>query len=498
MNKDHVISDEAFDNILAELSIHKHWLAYNAKSYYLEKGDMRMFYHKDEADEFAGKKMSSDNNYKVVQVDSIIDVMRKIPYELKHLTDPDSNGLHNKDGNALTDALIDHFEKQQLKNGSKTNRKDAPFDEQYFIPPNILRDFDLAGLMDKMHKADWHHAYSDDPDVFKRGCQEIQHIKEELLNLTKLEQGISVANRMWETYVPIHSVSKPDFLEKYIQSISIIPNNTTMNENNYDYLNKQIKFTGFGEGHQEKLKENLQKQTPEFTIFHQQDFGKDNVVATLQFKKSEDSDMYFFNRYNLMLKNQQHTDPLKQTFYINNKEDNITLKEAYNMMSGRAVHKELTNKEGEKYNAWLQLDFKTIDKHGNYEVKKFHQNYGFDLEKTLAKYPIKELSVESDKPRLMESLHRGNRQGVTFQHDGREQKVFIEASPQFKSLNFYDGNMKRVNAHTLYEKQGEGQTEKQEAKKETVKQDKAGDDEPEIGAQKQSAKKGRKKRQGIS
>ena len=161
------------------------------------------------------------------------------------------------------------------------------------------------------------------------------------------------------------------------------------------------------------------------------------------------------------------------------------------------MHKELTSKEDEKYKAWLQLDFKTIDKNGNFEVKKFHQNYGFDLEKTLAKHPIKELANEVDKGRLIESLQRGNRQSATMQHEGKEQNIFIEAAPQFKSINLYDSSMKRVNAQTLYEKPGETQTEKKEAKKESIKKDKAGDDE---GGDfpKKVQKRPRKKSQSIS
>jgi hypothetical protein len=97
----------------------------------------------------------------------------------------------------------------------------------------------------------------------------------------------------------------------------------------------------------------------------------------------------------------------------------------------------------------------------------------------------------------MDSLQRGNRQSVNFQHEGKEQKIYVEASPQFKSLNFYDGNLKRVNAQTIYEKQGAGQTEKQETKKEAMKKDKAGDDEGGDFTG-QSQKKSRKKSQNIS
>ena len=268
-----------------------------------------------------------------------------------------------------------------------------------------------------------------------------------------------------------------------------------MNEQNLDYLSKQIKFTGFGEGHQDELKEKLQKNSPDFTIAHQQDFGKDNTTASLQFRKGAESDMYFLNRYELQLKNGPLGDAVKQTFYLSNKEDNITLKEAYNLLSGRSVNKGLTTKEGEKYNAWVQLDFKTIDKNGQYEMKKFHQNYGFDLEKTLAKHPIKDLQNEGDKSKLMDSLQRGNRQSVTLQHEGKEQKVFIEASPQFKSLNIYDSSMKRINAPALYEKKGEGESTKVAVNKEATKT-KAGDDEED--GPKQTQKKSRKKSQGVS
>ncbi|OJV98528.1 MAG: hypothetical protein BGO52_11765 [Sphingobacteriales bacterium 44-61] len=272
-----------------------------------------------------------------------------------------------------------------------------------------------------------------------------------------------------------------------------------MNEKNYDYLSKQLLFTGFGEGHQAELKAKMQEGKNEFVLFHQQDFGKDNVVASLQFNKPEDGDRYFFNRYNLILKNDLHADPIKQTFYINNdmkkkEHEDITLKEGYNLLSGRAVNKNLVTKEGEKYNAWVQLDFKATDKHGNFEEKKFHEKYGFDLPATLAKLPIKEIQDEKQAERLMESLQRGNRQSVTIQlPDNRETKVFIEAAPQFKSLNLYDANMKRTNLQALSEGQKEGQSEKQGAKQ---SQGPAADGE-DGGPEKKVTNKRRRQSQGL-
>ena len=120
------------------------------------------------------------------------------------------------------------------------------------------------------------------------------------------------------------------------------------------------------------------------------------------------------------------------------------------------------------------MDFKQTDNSGNYKVQQFHQNYGFDLEKVLSKHSIKELGNEQDKNRLIESLQRGNKQSVTFLENGNEQKRFIEANPQFKIINIYDGNMQRViNKQSKGERehQGESNTVNQKATSEQHEND---------------------------
>ena len=270
-----------------------------------------------------------------------------------------------------------------------------------------------------------------------------------------------------------------------------------MNQKNFEYLAEQVKFTGFGEGLENELKEKMQKQTPEFQINHKAKFGSDDLVAALHFKKSDQSDMYFFNRYQVKLKPEQSSEMIEQTFYIN-KGNNITLKEAFNLMNGRAVNKDLTSKEGEVYNAWMQMDFKQTDNNGNYKMKHFHQNYGYDLNSILAKHPIKELSNEQDKTRLVESLQKGNRQSVTFIQGGSEQKQFIEANPQFKTINIYDNNMQRLNhKQGQNENQGHGEqnSAKQNAKNESKKQ---GDDDEGEAVPKASNKRKKKQSQTVS
>lgn len=270
-----------------------------------------------------------------------------------------------------------------------------------------------------------------------------------------------------------------------------------MNEKNFEYLKDQIKFTGFGEGLEKELKEKMQKQSPEFQLYHQAKFGKDESAATLYFKRSDQSDMYFFNKYDLSVKKVDNPEVMKQVFYVG-KENTYTLKEAFNLMNGRAVNKDLTSKEGQRYNAWVQMDFKQPDKNGNYKLRYFHEKYGYDMPRELAKLPIKELANEEDKNRLMESLTKGNRQAVTFHLNDNSERHFIEANPQFKTINIYDGHMqrltnKRSQENNQYESESRGL--KQETKKEG--KDQALDDEaPEVP--KAAQKKKKRKRQTVS
>jgi len=253
-----------------------------------------------------------------------------------------------------------------------------------------------------------------------------------------------------------------------------------MNQKNLEYLKDQIKYTGFGEGLEKGLKQKIEQGQPEFKLQHQAQFGNDKVDATLNFSKSKQSDMYFFNSYQVGLQKENSTEKMEQTFYIN-KGSNITLKEAYNLMDGRAVNKDLTNKEGQVYNAWLQIDFKQSDDKGNFKLKPYHQNYGYDLEAALSKHPIKELGNDDFKANLMDSLKKGNLQSATFQNGGTEQKQYIEANPQFKTINIYDNAMQRMDnrqAKTERLSEGESNAAKQDSKKE--RQAPAEDDGPDI------------------
>jgi hypothetical protein len=275
-----------------------------------------------------------------------------------------------------------------------------------------------------------------------------------------------------------------------MQNKLFIINKTFMNQKNLDYLKEGLKYLGFGEGLYEKLTENVSKQKDQFQLKTENVYGPDKVNYVLDFKKGDQNEMYFFNKYTATFKPTENAEEKTQTFYPK-KNSGITAKEAYNLLNGRAVNKDLTNAEGQPYNAWLQLDWSQKDNHGNHKFKMIHQGYGYDLDKELQKHPIKELNEPATKERLMQSLERGNLHQVTFTKGDKEEKMFIEANPQFKTVNLYDANLKKVFVENA-KKESNDNGRDIKASKETQKES-ASVEEPYEGLSQQKKQKKRLK-----
>ena len=208
---------------------------------------------------------------------------------------------------------------------------------------------------------------------------------------------------------------------------------------------------------------------------------------TMNFRKSDSSDMYFFNNYHASLEKGKD-EKAEQTFYLN-KGKGVTGKEAFNLLDGRSVHKDLVTKEGQPYKAWMQLEFENKDKNNNFEVKQFHEKYGFDLKAAVEKFPITDLKEPDKEKALMQSLQKGNVQSVTIEKDGSSHKMFIEADPQFKKVNLYDSNMKLVAKESIAIYQSVGKTEASLAVKEELGNDKKKELKRELKPEKDKVEK---------
>ncbi len=220
-----------------------------------------------------------------------------------------------------------------------------------------------------------------------------------------------------------------------------------MNNENFQYLSDNLKYMGFGENLKADLEKNLSEGRADFQLNYKAEINKKPFEVTMNFRKSDTSDMYFFNNYHASLE-KSNGEKAEQTFYLN-KGKGVTGKEAFNLLDGRAVHKDLVTKEGQPYKAWIQLDPSSKDKNNNFEVKQFHENYGFDLKAAVEKFPITDLKDPEKEKALMQSLQKGNVQSVTIEKDGTSHKMFIEADPQYKKVNLYDSNMKLVAKESL-------------------------------------------------
>lgn len=261
-----------------------------------------------------------------------------------------------------------------------------------------------------------------------------------------------------------------DHIEKQTSNIDSQLKTSIMNNENFKYLTDNIKYMGFGENLTNALEKNMQEGKPEFQLKYNAEISKKPFEATLNFKKSDQTDMYFFNSYHASLE-KNNGEKMEQTFYIN-KGKGITSKEAFNLLDGRAVHKDLVTKDNQPYKAWLQLDLGNKDKNNNFEVKQFHENYGFDLKEAVGKFAITELKDPEKEKSLMQSLQKGNVQSVTIEKDGSSHKMFIEADPQFKKVNLFDSNMKMVAKESVEKYQSVGKTEAGKVVKEEMGTDK--------------------------
>ena len=236
-------------------------------------------------------------------------------------------------------------------------------------------------------------------------------------------------------------------------------NTTIMNQRNADYLTNQVYYTGF-DGMDNKIREQLEdpiaSKRSTFSVLHEAKERDDMLESKLNFVKSKQSDMHFFNSVDVTVKSGGSMKVNTQNFRIDSKiyrdekgdplriQPNITRKEAYNLMSGRAVRKDVVKEVDGKIEVtkpWITLDFKETDNKGNYKRQEYPD---YNLEQHLNYLPLKELQNEQYLGNLIDSVERGNRQQVTALKDDAELVIYVEANPKFDDLSIYDENMKRV------------------------------------------------------
>ncbi|WP_203965412.1 hypothetical protein [Capnocytophaga stomatis] len=242
--------------------------------------------------------------------------------------------------------------------------------------------------------------------------------------------------------------------------------NSAQNEqkefNKVEYLKNQIKYLGFGES--EQLHKNLEKginsKEDSFVLHTTSDkvMEGNKVEFNLKFNKTEEGGV-FFNSYQAKLTTKQGEER-SHTFKVQ-KENNITAKEAINLLEGRAV-KVHFNKTKEKIDEQTGEMTKEVTKepsfiklklneekneYGNYKLEGYSKNYGVDVNSIIEKANLV-FKDDFEKENTIKHLEKGNITNVNFINDKKQQeKGFAILNPQWKMLNLYDEKMNRINSN---------------------------------------------------
>ncbi|MEO6136948.1 MAG: hypothetical protein ABIP35_17470, partial [Ginsengibacter sp.] len=103
----------------------------------------------------------------------------------------------------------------------------------------------------------------------------------------------------------LHNHEGNDFTDSLIehieqQQLSIFNSQlktNIMNSENFQYLSDNLKYMGFGENLKADLEKNLNEGKADFQLHYRAEINKKPFEATMNFRKSDTSEMYFFNNY---------------------------------------------------------------------------------------------------------------------------------------------------------------------------------------------------------
>lgn len=227
------------------------------------------------------------------------------------------------------------------------------------------------------------------------------------------------------------------------------PNNVSENQN-LNFLKDQIKYLGFGEDPKllKELENKILSGEKEFNLKVDYDKASFQNKASFQlnFNRSESTGNYFLNTYKANLQNEKRNINIDHTFAV--KTNGFTAKQAVNLLEGRSVLATINNpktKEEEKAFIKLKLN-EPKNENGNFKLQVFNKNYGVDTAKIAENSKLK-FDDDKHKDITIKSLEKGNIVGVKFEHDKKIIEGKAVLNPQYKTLNLYDQNMKRVNTN---------------------------------------------------
>src|SRR5258706_4009429 len=132
--------------------------------------------------------------------------------------------------------------------------------------------------------------------------------------------------------------------------------------NNLQYLQNRLYYLGFGDQLNSKLEAAVKEKQDRFQIDDTRESkslqGSKTIDFKIDFSKGnqpgrDGNDIYFLNRYTATLNDPKDSEKSRtHTFLVENGKG-VSTKEAFNLLDGRPVKKELKKSNVEKFTTWL-------------------------------------------------------------------------------------------------------------------------------------------------
>lgn len=289
------------------------------------------------------------------------------------------------------------------------------------------------------HKTKLFNELTDDEKAFfKKNAKQIA-----VESISEIQEGISEAEK----------TNIEQKFDAFFKQMGEKPKRNYEQQEVIDYLKKQLMYLGFGQD--EKLHQQLEKsvlETPNGTKFqintpYEKVSEGNEAHFSINFSKSEQGGVYL-NSFTGVLKDGNTGEERNHTFGANK----FTAKESINLLEGRSVKAQFTNKfTNELDDVFVKLKLKE-DKNefGNYQMQMYNKNYGINTADIVNKSQLifEGENAEKTKEMVIKSLEKGNVVNVKFKDENnKEMQGKAVFNPQYKTINLYDMQMNRVNTN---------------------------------------------------
>lgn len=205
--------------------------------------------------------------------------------------------------------------------------------------------------------------------------------------------------------------------------------------NNHLSVSDQLRSVGMSE-HMSTVAKRMRNGESEFSVPVSYYINEDKRVENNLFFEQNGLGEYKLVSNNVRLKNELAPDLSRQQNFRLEDGMRVDAVQSYNLLEGRSVHKD---------GKWITLDLNDKDNDGNFRIKEFPQAYGYDVQKALSELPISEMKSGPERNKLVQDLKDGKRREVII----NDRKCFVEANPQFRTINIYDEKSQRLSQAEL-------------------------------------------------